>query len=453
MTDLTAIGGFRYNRAAAVHLADQINLYHDINDKVKVNPMKYYFSSFLLACFIVLDGCHPAHNLSAGLQWSSRWKGHVYPSEQKSYVDSVSGATVVFATTSPAKDVNLYFDLNCWFRDQSCLFFTSDRRGRTELFGYIPKTGELVCFSPDQEEKKYWFATVDFNSHDVYMSAGNTIFSWNIDLRFNRDSSKVTEVNVKERVVARAPEGKSYISELSQSADGRYLSVASATHNRPLHKEILAVDIQTGLHKVLCSVDDSFPISHVQFNKYNKYLLRFSHDSPIVKGLPRIWVLDTRKPGVLLKVHQQEPGELVTHEDWWVNDQLTFCGGYLKEESDVKLVNIYDQQTRIIGKGSMWEGAKPAELAKYNWWHASGSRDGKWVATDNWYGKIAIIDIRTSHLRLLTVNHRTYGKGEHPHVAWAPDSKSVEFTSNQRGNADVVIAYLPFGKWSDPFSK
>ena len=445
--------GFACNRETVVcrTLASEYGL--DVPDEIKLSPMKYYSSTVLLVAIVLLNGCNPARNLSSGLQWSSQWKGHIFPSEQKIYVDSVSGAKVVFATTSPAKDVNLYFDLNCWFKDQSCLFFTSDRRGKTELFGYIPKTGELVCFSPDQEEKKYWFATVDFNSHDVYMTAGNTIISWNIDLRFNKDSTMLTEVNVKERTVAKAPEGKSYISELSQSADGRFLSVASAAHNRPLHKEILAVDIQAGNHTVLCSVDDSFPISHVQFNKYNKYLLRFSHDSPIVKGLPRIWVADTRKPGELLKVHQQEPGELVTHEDWWVNDQLTFCGGYLKEESDVKLINIHDQQARIIGKGSMWEGAKPAELAKYNWWHASGSRDGKWVATDNWYGKIAIIDIRTSHLRLLTVNHRNYGKGEHPHVAWAPDSKSVEFTSNQRGNADVVLAYLPLEKWADPFSK
>lgn len=84
---------------------------------------------------------------------------------------------------------------------------------------------------------------------------------------------------------------------------------------------------------------------------------------------------------------------------------------------------------------------------------ASGARNGKWVATDNWHGRIAIIDIRTFHLRLLIANHRTYGKGEHPHVAWAPDSKSVEFTSNRYGNPDVVIAYLPMKQWEDPFSK
>jgi hypothetical protein len=75
------------------------------------------------------------------------------------------------------------------------------------------------------------------------------------------------------------------------------------------------------------------------------------------------------------------------------------------------------------------------------------------VAADNWHGVIAVIDMRTSHLKILTQNHRVYGRGEHPHVGWAPDSKSVEFTSNQRGNADVVIAYLPLEKWGYPFEE
>jgi len=105
-----------------------------------------------------------------------------------------------------------------------------------------------------------------------------------------------------------------------------------------------------------------------------------------------MWVVDTRKPGEATKIHLQEPGELVTHEDWWIDDQLTFCGGYLKEESHVKLVSIHDQKTRIIGLGAWWEGGTPAELSKYNWWHASGARDSSWVVTDNWHGQIAVID-------------------------------------------------------------
>jgi len=86
----------------------------------------------------------------------------------------------------------------------------------------------------------------------------------------------------------------------------------------------------------------------------------------------------------------------------------------------------------------------------YNWWHASGAPNGRWVAADNWHGHIGITDERSSHMRILTKNHRTYGGGEHPHVGWAPDSKSVEFTSHKHGNPDVCIAYLPEA-WNNPY--
>ena len=406
----------------------------------------------IIAAFLAMS-CQNVDRPNPGIKWNSEWKGHVYPSEQQIVTDSVSGAKIIFATTNPAKDLNFYFDWNCWFKDQSCMFFTSDRRGKTELFGYIPKTGELVCFSPDSTVKNYWFATVDFESHDVYMTGNNSVIAWHIDLRFNGDSSRVESATIQERIIASAPEGTHYISALSESADCKFLSIATSPNNNSTHKEIHAVSIDSGKSSLLYSLESSVPLTHIQFNKYNPYLLRFSYDAPKLPDIHRMWVVDTRKPGQAEKIHLQETGELVTHEDWWIGDQLTFCGGYLKEESDVKLVGIHDQKTRIIGKGAWWEGGSPEEISKYNWWHASGARDGKWVATDNWHGRIAIIDMRTSHLRLLTTNHRIYGKGEHPHVGWAPDSKSVEFTSNRRGNADVVIAYLPLEKWEHPFDE
>jgi hypothetical protein len=410
----------------------------------------YLFS--VLVIFVSVSWINGGDQASK-IKWSEEWEGRIYPPEHKIVIDSTSGAKLVFATTNPGKDLNFYFDWNCWFKDQSCLFFTSDRNGKTELFGYVPKTGELICCSPEKKDKNYWFGVVDYQSHDVYMTGSNSLIAWNVSIGFNADSTKVEKVTIKERTISKAPEGKQISSALTESGDCNYLAVAVAPNDRPFEKEILSVDIRTGKSKLLYAMNDSIPLTHIQFSKYNPYLLRFAHDGPKLPGIHRMWVVDTRKPGIATKIHLQETGELVTHEDWWVNDQLTFCGGYKPEESHVKLVSIHDQKTRIIGAGAWWEGGEPSEIAKYNWWHASGARDGNWVAADNWHGVIAVIDMRTSHLKILTQNHRVYGRGEHPHVGWAPDSKSVEFTSNQRGNADVVIAYLPLEKWGYPFEE
>ncbi|NOY37338.1 MAG: hypothetical protein GXO83_07150 [Chlorobi bacterium] len=374
---------------------------------------------------------------------NNEWNAEIYPPEHMIIKDSTSGAKLIFVTTDTAADINLYFDWNCWFSDLSMMTFISTRTGRSELFGYIPRTGQLIRLNPRKDRHVASLAYVDLKTRDIYVRTGHSVYQWNVSILFSDDSATVEKVNVQERKIADAPEGSTFFSALSQSGDRRYLS-ATVLDTVKDQQSIIAINIRTGMITNLLTWKNATPFSHVQFSKYNPYLLRFAY-SP-----HRIWIIDTRHPGTAKKIHLQEPGELVTHEDWWVNDQITFCGGYRVEESYVKITDIHTQTTRIIGAGAWWTWGTPYELSQFNWWHASGSPDGKWVATDNWHGHIAIIDERTSHLRLLTKNHRIYGGGEHPHVGWAPDSKSVEFTSHKLGNPDVVITYLP-EKWNNPF--
>ena len=394
---------------------------------------------FILSLSFTLLTC----NSSQKSEWTNTWQCQVYPSEHEITQDPEIGTKVIFVTTDSSKDVNLYFDLNCWAADLSMVVFYSNRTGRNELFGYLSKTGEIVRLQPANQSSA-GNATVDYQTKDIYVVRDNTACQWHFDIKLSNDPNQRSKVTVKERKIVSAPEGTSFFMGFTESADGKYLS-AGLNYTDSNQKDIISIDIRSGEIKKLLTRND---ISHVQFSKYNPNLLRFSHHPY------RMWYIDIRKPGVAHKLHLQEPGELVTHEDWWVNDQMTFCGGYRQEHSHVKIVDIHTQVTRILGAGSWWEGGTPEELSRYNWWHASGSRDGRWIAADNWHGEIAIIDARTSHLRWLTKGHRIYGNVavEHPHVGWAPDSKSVEFTSHKRGNPDVCIAYLPEA-WYDPFVK
>ncbi len=397
----------------------------------------------LIVLMLIIFGCQKVEDENAN-KYDVQWEVEIYPAEHEIITDTTSGAKLIFVTTNSRKDINLYFDWNCWFKDMSMMTFISMRTGRGELFGYVPKTGELIRLNPREDVNVSTSAFVDFETHDIYVNRNNAIYQWNVGISFSADSSKVEKVVMKERKIIDAPKGSKFFSALSQSADRKYLSATIRPENKD-EQSIVAIDIKTGKITNLLTWDNTHSFSHVQFSKYNPYLLRFSH-SP-----HRMWIVDTRNPGEAKKIHLQEEGELVTHEDWWINDQLTFCGGYRVEESDLKVVDIHTQETRILGAGAWWEGGTPYELSQYNWWHASGSRDGKWVAADNWHGHIGIADARTSHIKLLTKNHRIYGAGEHPHVGWAPDSKSVEFTSHKRGNPDVCIAYLPLDKWKNPF--
>jgi len=386
-----------------------------------------------------------ACNTDNDLKYTKSWECEIYPAEHEIATDPETGTKLLFVTTDTSRDNNLYFDWNCWFRDQSMMTFISWRTGQAELFGYLTKTGELLRLDPQNQTKIAALATVDFTSHDIYVRSENSIYQWHVHFEYSDDSSKVMQARVEERTIVTVPEGTVLFSALSQSADRKYLS-ATMRNDKDQSQSIISVDIQTGEIITLLTWDLAHDFSHVQFSRYNPDLLRFSH-SP-----HRMWYIDREKPGKAHKLHRQESGELVTHEDWWVNDQMTFCGAYRNEHSHLKIIDLKTQKVRILGGGAWLPNKSPFELSQFNWWHASGSMDGRWIAADNWHGHIAIVDERTSHLRLLTKNHRIYGGGDHPHVGWSPDSKSVEFTSLIKGNADVCIAYLPEA-WIDPFIK
>jgi hypothetical protein len=277
--------------------------------------------------------------------------------------------------------------------------FYSDRMGQTELLGYLAKTGEIIRFRPHNQPIA-GYATVDYQTHDIYVIYNNTVFQWHFNIDLSQEPGIPSKVTVQEHEITSAPENTSFLVGLTESADGKYLSNGLRYQNSE-RQDIVAIDIESGEIKTLLTHKKN--VSHIQFSKYNSNLLRFSHYPH------RMWFIDTRKPGKANKLHPQEPGELVTHEDWWVNDQMTFCGGYRREQSHVKVVDIHTQVTRILGAGSWWKDGLPEELSKYNWWHASGAQNGRWVAADNWYGDIAIIDAKTSHLRWLTKGHRIYG--------------------------------------------
>ncbi len=377
---------------------------------------------------LVLVDCLQVQN-----RWDSEWECRVFPAEHEITLDPESGAKLIFATTHQNKDVNFYFDLNSWFRDLSMMAFYSDRSGRYELFGYLTGTGEIVKLQ-NEDTLPAVNATVDNESHDLYVVRGNDIFQWQVSLSSPEKSSRST-VHIRERKIVAAPPNTRFFMGLTESADGRFLS-SGLSYMDDGRQDIVMITIKTGEMKTLLTRPGN--ISHVQFSKYNPDLLRFS------SAPHRMWMIDIRKREAI-PLHDQEPGELVTHEDWWVDDQMTFCGGYREEESHVKIMDIHSGVTRIIGAGSWWETGTPFELSRVNWWHASGSRDGRFVAADNWHGDIAVILASNTRLRLITRGHRPYGdvRTEHPHVGWAPDSRSVEFTSHKKGNCDVVIAFIP----------
>lgn len=367
----------------------------------------------------------------------------VSPAEHQQMVDPATGVELNFLTTHPDQDTNLYFHERSWLADDSLILFNSARdKGGT--MGYVTATGELIRFQTPEGGVEG--ATAARNRSSVFALRGREVLELALRISSPADTGSRSLVTVRERKIAVLPD-LNFSTSLNESADGRYLSMgAHAGDALGGRGQILLIAVESGEVTVLCEVPESIGYqAHVQWSNTNPNLLSFAG-----KAEHRLWVVDIRN-GVPRNAYVQQEGELVTHESWWVNDQILFCGGTHAEPTEdahVKVLNIHSGEVRIVGAGAWWAGGAPSEIAKENWWHADGGPYGRWVVADNWHGDIVLFQANTTRERELTLGHRTYGKGDHPHVGWDNRGAQVVFTSHLLGDPNVCVATIPQA-WQD----
>lgn len=368
-----------------------------------------------------------AQALQAGAQ--ATWQAEILRPEHRIVRDKETGVDLLFITTDAAPDHNLYFHERSFLSDGSMVLFTSSR-AKGGLMGYLFPTGELVRLTGPQGG--VGGATCARGRNSVFACRGKEVLELALKIEISTDPARnPSKVTVRERVICTIPKSLAPATALNENADGRLLSMGVT---RTGGAGIIVIDIRTGTIRDVCHMKEF--AGHVQFSRTNPYLLSFAGRQE------RLMVVDIRR-GKPRSIHKQVPGELVTHECWWVKDQLTFCGGYRGGESHVKVINPYTGEVRIVGAGAWWPQGTPSELARLNWWHAAGDPTGRWVAADDWHGVIALFDGKTTQEHVLTVGHRTYGGGDHPEVGWDWKGERVVLTSLMLGNADVCVVTIP----------
>lgn len=392
----------------------------------------------------------------------------VLPTEHKRMTDPKTGAELLFLTTAPGNDANLYFHEHSWLADESVILFTSSRTNGG-LMGYVTATGELIRFKTPQGP--LGAATAAAKGNAVLAVRGRTIVEIKLAIQpSTTPATRRSRVSATERVLCTLPDG-SPATALNPSCDGKYVALGVTGFTDPSRgPTIYKINLKTGKLSEVCRLPQPPGFGgHVQWSRTNPNLISFAggrgptgdvagpvHTSTGPEDYAgrgqRLWVVDIRV-GVPRNVYLAEEGELVTHESWWVNDQILFCGGKSSMPapavlSHVKALNIYSGEVRIAGAGSWWPEASPADAARLNWWHVAGSADGRWIAADNWHGDIMLFEGKTTRPHLLTSGHRTYGKGEHPHMGWDRKGEKVVFASHLLGDLNVCVATIPKA-WQD----
>lgn len=368
--------------------------------------------------------------------WTVPYSLKVLPREDEVRTDPETGAELLFLTRGEHKDTNLYFHQRSWLADNSVILFFSGREVGG-LMGYIVETGQLVQITAADGSRLRHPTAARFRN-SVFAIAGDRVVEIAISIGI-ADAARPhnAEATAQERHLCTIRGIDVYLNE---SCDGRHLAAGGGKLEDTNNPGLVLIDVETGRWERLCGMPEGVAYhGHVQWSMTNPHWVSFA-------GAPnRLWVVDIRDRRPWCPYREIE-GELVTHEFWWVNDQMGFCGGLHPkptEDSHVKLLDIRRGTVRVIATGSWWPDATPDHIARQNWWHASGSEDGCWIAADNWHGDIALFDGKTGRMRRLTGGHRTYGGGEHPEVGWDRRGKQVVFASHKRGDVTVCVATIP----------
>ncbi len=324
--------------------------------------------------------------------------------------DSATGTELTFLTTETHSSA-LYFHERSWLADESMIVF----QGHRGLMGYLPPTGETVVLKTPTGGTGGPTAAATRNS--VFFMRGSEAVELTPHIELSRDPANTRSVvGATARAIATLPGG----GQLTVNCTDSLLAIGTGS-------AIYTVDVASGAVREICKIEA--PNSwhgHLQWSHTNPYLLSFAGEPQ------RIWVVDIRD-GVPRAPYNEIEGELVTHEAWWVDDQIMFCGAprpHGQDQSHVKLLDIYTGAVRIVGSGNWWPSATPSELAERNWWHSAGSDDGRWAMADNWHGDIMLFEGTTTRPHMLTMGHRTYGGGDHREPGWDRSSERVIFTSH-----------------------
>ncbi len=361
----------------------------------------------------------------------------ILPAEHRMETDPDSGATLTYLSTADSAEGNLYFHERSWTADGKAILFLS-QRDQGGLMLYLTQGGALVPVGHALGGLSG--ATAAVTGCAFYALRGQDILHVALDISVPEGANEgPTRVRARVRILTTLPDFQ-HVTSLNENCAGTLLSVGlegGATGPTPV---IFTVDTQSGERIEVCRPTNAVSrLQHVQWSHTDPNKLSYAG----VK--PRLMVVDIRD-GHPQAVYPEWADELVTHESWWVRDQLIFCGGTRPkptEDSHVKVLDLATGIVRVIGTGTWWTKGEPEEVSRYNWWHADGSDDGRWIVADNWHGDIAVFEGKTTRQRLLTQNHRTYGQGAHPHVGFDRAGKSVIFVSHKRGNPDVCVATLP----------
>ena len=422
--------------------------------------------------------------------------GKRFPSERKVIKDPVTGATLVFLTSTPAGDSKIYPTHTQWTSDGHWLIFRSGR-ARNEALAVNENTGDIVQVTEGgytgmlcvarKSMKLYYMKSI---STDTGRFRGGPYQVIEVDLeKVFADSKKgsMQAASVYQRVCGTIPasiDAAGGDMALDANEDVVYFRVGKTEGAKHLPADakiektfgprnmgagpagLMAMNIKNGELKYIISVP--FQIGHVQSNPWVPGEIVFCWETG-GKSPQRTWTVNADGSG-LRPLYPESEYEWVTHEAVISKDEVAFSimghrrirgidsagspaatppsgsnpgqeaawgpSGTREKPTGLAIVNLRTRQMIIAGQTPTGSGL----------WHVHGSPDGKWAVGDDFKRNLYLIDRQTKEMILLSAGHKETA-ADHPHPTFSPDGKKIQIQSAMLSadgrSMNICILYVP----------
>lgn len=422
--------------------------------------------------------------------------GKRFPSERKEIKDPVTGARLVFLTSTPAGDSKIYPTHTQWTADGQWLIFRSNRvRGEAlavnELTGDIVQVTEggytgMLCVAR-KSMKLYCMRNI---STDTGQRRGGPIQVIEVDLEKVFTDSKTGSMRAAgnyQRVCGTIPstidasagdmaldadEGFVYF-RVGKTEAGKHLppdaKIEQAFGPRNMGAGpagLMSINVRSGELKYIVSV--GFQIGHVQSNPWVPGEIVFCWETG-GKSPQRTWTVRADGTG-LRPLYPEADYEWITHEAVISKDEVAMAimghrrvrgtdtanrpagtppsgvnpgqetgwgnTGTREKPTGLAIVNLRTREMIIAGQTPSGSGL----------WHVHGSPDGRWAVGDDFKRNLYLIDRTTREMILLSAGHKETA-ADHPHPTFSADGKKIQIQSAMLSadnrSMNICIVYVP----------
>jgi len=361
-------------------------------------------------------------------------KGRRFPDESRTFRDPRTGAELRQVTSHPSIHHHPFFFVPAYDDAMRWLVLVSHRTGRPQMFAEDRSTRTLVQLT-DRPDLHEWSVHPSRDGRFVYFTAGRS--GWRVDLTTCQEQELVRFDTTRLR--ARGMVGAA-MGTTALSRDDRWWAVAYKVGEQ---SELMVLDTQSGQGEVILRRDS---IGHMQFCPDDPDLLFYAgplHD--------RVWLISRDGSGNRrLYARNEQKNEWITHETWVPGTREL---AFVDWPHGIRCVHVDKRSERRI--------------TSINAWHASCSRDGRWMVADTNCpdNGLQLFDPRQENSLPITLCHPgasnvgehwngpfPYANGPikvyapqhtHPHPSFSPDGSRVVFTSDCTGHAQVYECLLP----------